>query len=461
MVVSRIDVIIKGHDQLSPIIDKINRVTDQLSSKFKRISKDYGTFREIPTGFGNIQRSQRVLEEFLSTWEGVEKVSTRGGLFTSITSGFETVRNFVIRTGKVVDNFDKKLVNIQIQSKNTARGLKGLGKSFDLVAWRATWGALSLLGVIWSLQAVLTYTIEPLKQHVNALSDYSNSAFRVATWLAIAKREGLSFVKDVNIQEAAKNMTDTALKLKATWGSLTEAFTLFLNKVLNTEVGEGKTVLDYMNEAFEELWKFLQDSEVQEMFARFLKGVFEGIKEGIPKVKELLKWIDKTFNLERIGRWIGLLGAIMPVLAPILSGFQAFLAILQSVFFVIGNIFGGLARLFILAKLLGRLRLLSFASALTKIRNLFTKIVSLVKSVISKLRSFISLLRRIPKRPPVGNIGIIPALPAIPAFRKAGEMLFGEKNIQIYQYVSIGSIEKEADVNEVTDRLVRDLTTVV
>ena len=287
--------------------------------------------------------------------------------------------------------YTKQIARSAIEDRQISRfqrmrnRLDQLRATFRKAAADFVWASLSMLGVSWSLQAVLDSTVGQIRMNAEALADYSNAAFSVATWLAIAGRQGVDFAKLIGTEDVSKytqEMTENSLLLKATFGSLREVMMVFFNEVLERTPGLKERIV----EVFNKLLEVLGNERVIKAAGDFINGLLTGIETLLDKLPDVVSWFDKLFTIimdsmaklgvaigealgipamkevsqeilnaesgfEKFGVAVGSLAVVMPVLQPLLSFFQSFFSILQGVIFMvyillkglggIGGLFGG------------------------------------------------------------------------------------------------------------------------
>ena len=260
------------------------------------------------------------------------------------------------------------------EERRISTRLQRLSRSFRRAAFNVVWSTLSILGVVWSLDAALRFSIDPLQRYVEQLSNWETIAFNVATWMAIAKREGLDISKltgGKDTQEYLKELTDTAQLLKATFGSLDTVILMFLNNVINRT----PDLKDKIVSTFQKIIDVLSRKDVIESMGNFIRGILTGIDTIIGKLPQLIQFFDQFLSVtmnalataikplgsvipginelsnqiskassgfEKFGIVIGSLATIMPILAPILTFFQFLLSTIQLIVFNISLLFKGL-----------------------------------------------------------------------------------------------------------------------
>jgi len=253
-----------------------------------------------------------------------------------------------------------------------------MSRSFRRAASNMVWASLSMLGVNWSLQSLLASTVDPIRQNVNALSDYANAAFRVATWLSIARREGVdvsAILGDKSISDFSKDMVDVSLLLKATFGSLQELMLAFFTRVIKSTPKLEKSI----KETFEVIAATFSDPKLIDKMGEFMDGLLTGVKALITHLPDLIDVFDKligfimdlaagfvsTFQgfgvpaikavadeildaksgVEKFGIAMGGLAALSPVLTPLITLFQSLFSVIQVAVFAVFGLLDALGAL--------------------------------------------------------------------------------------------------------------------
>lgn len=332
--------------------------------------------------------------------------------------------------------------------------LGNLNRRMNNFALQFVWGALSILGVTWSMQMVLKGTLGVLDKYVGFLDKWSNAAYQVALWMALAKRQGIDVTKITG--ESPKKSIDELVKagllLKSTLGSVREAFALFFADVLM----KSPKLQKELKTAAKEIVNLFSNKEVRRGFKEFLSGLLKGITWGIRELPHLIKLFDRLGNvlamisspiisflglflpgfkelnkklkhahsgLEKLGILIGGLGALAPLLVPLLAIFQFLLSIIQAI-------------IFFMSKLIGAFKwIIDHAEA---IKDALEGIAERIKGGLGGLGGMLGQY-------------LVPISPMVGAYR----ILTGHwpNEVHVNQYINIGTVNKTADVKDVAKEL--------
>jgi len=397
------------------------------------------------------QELQQMVDELSRLREGTKRYKRLEDRIKEV-SRYQKQLNSLIKVHK--ERVEESGSRIQQMSDRLGR----LSRRMNKVALQFVWGALSILGITWSMQMVVKGTVGVINKYVNALDNWANAAYNVALWMALAKREGVDAAKIAggSQKKAVEDIVKTSLLLKGTLGSVKEAFMLFLAETLLKYPGLVKKLKD----TAKELIDFFANPDNQKKFGQFLSGLLSGIQAGIRLLPQLIDLTDKLGNalaalskpilsvlgifvpglrdvnkkldksksgIEKLGVLIGALAALAPLLAPLMAVFQFMLSVLQGIVFFVSKLIEGLRWILSKAEDIGEV----FGRIRGGLGGLMERLGGLGGSVIT-----------------VGA-GIVPQM-AYTLYRH----YFGTpQNVNVNQYINIGTVNKNADINEVTRQL--------
>ena len=204
------------------------------------------------------------------------------------------------RLRSVIDRVSEGYKNLSQNSEQTAKRIRNVSQLFRRAAGTMLWGALGVLGVTWSMQGMISQSIQPLMKYVNLMTNWADAAFSVATWLAIAQMQGFDVGEWLGGKEAGEvieEIINNGLFLQSTIGNLQSAMLIFMNNVLNySEQAEGGiiSVKDAISALMDKIMEFVNNPEVVAVFGKFAIGAAEGAGQALDIIRDNIKDFDNV-----------------------------------------------------------------------------------------------------------------------------------------------------------------------
>jgi len=282
--------------------------------------------------------------------------------FDQYTRGFRT---------SVRDRLQIPLQRLPPVMSEVGTALTSLDRRMGRVAWTFTWGALSMMGVMWNFQWLLSIFIEPLKNVFAKLMDFADAAFSVATWLGYASAMGFDFADKLGgIGEAVGKVIDAGLFLQATLGGIAATFIILMAEALKQP-----GVMDAITRAMEAWISVITDPQIITALADIVRGMAHIAAVVIPMIPPLIPIIEEFLSslldlvpgttaamsgFEKLGVTLGLIQVAFFALQPVMLPLMLLLSSLTAT--IVGSII--VAKLFgtVLKFLAGDFKILSSAT---------------------------------------------------------------------------------------------------